>query len=79
MQRLRGTSRRFLKSAACVCVDRARSQVVSQSLDIQEYPGKKMERYRVDRIIGEGCFGKAVLCARITDDKVRRGNALHFC
>lgn len=31
-----------------------------------------MEQYRVEKVVGEGSFGKAILCARVTDGKVRR-------
>lgn len=30
-----------------------------------------MERYRVEKVVGEGSFGKAILCARIRDNKVK--------
>lgn len=35
-----------------------------------------MEKYRVNKVIGEGSFGKAILCARISDGKVRRGKTV---
>lgn len=30
-----------------------------------------MDRYRVDKVVGKGSFGQAVLCSRIADGKVR--------
>lgn len=35
-----------------------------------------MEKYRVNKVIGEGSFGKAILCARISDGKVKRMKTL---
>lgn len=29
-----------------------------------------MDKYRVNKVIGEGSFGKAILCSRIGDGKV---------
>ena len=65
-------SRRLFKSSFCVWTEwEVGSFPKRQASGI--WPPKTMERYHIDGVIGEGAFGKAILCSRIADDKVCKG------